>query len=64
MGFFMGSLGRRSVAIIVDEGLEQPSDITGIVYISRDRAGAWQLRLAKGMREAGLAVNVDGLLIL
>jgi len=53
-GFFCGSIGRERVAVLLSEGVEQPSDIDGLVYIRLDAAGAWQTTLAKELRAAGL----------
>jgi predicted nucleotide-binding protein len=59
LGYFMGALGRSRVAALLGPGVEQPSDIHGLLYISTD--GPWELRLAKEMREAGLPVDLNQL---
>ena len=59
LGYFMGALGRSRVAALVAPGVEQPSDIHGLLYISTD--GPWELSLAKEMRDAGLSVDLNRL---
>jgi predicted nucleotide-binding protein len=62
MGFFFGALGRRNVAVLYEEGVELPSDVTGIAYISLDRAGAWKSLVAREVKDAGIDVNLSALL--
>lgn len=57
MGFFFGSLGRKRVAVFIDEGVEQPGDVLGIVYTAIDSAGAWKLQLARELAAAGIDVD-------
>lgn len=57
MGFFFGLLGRGRVAVLVDEGVEHPSDIAGLVYIPLDVAGAWKGKLASEINHAGIEVD-------
>jgi predicted nucleotide-binding protein len=57
LGFFFGKLGRRRVAVLLEAGIERPSDIDGLVYISLDAAGAWKASLARELAEVG--INVD-----
>lgn len=40
LGFFFGLLGRERTAVLYDSGVELPGDISGLVYIEHDRAGA------------------------
>lgn len=58
-GFLIGKLGRGSVAAIVESDIELPNDISGVVYIKLDEASAWQLQLAKEMREAGYQIDMN-----
>jgi predicted nucleotide-binding protein len=55
LGYFMGSLGRGRVAVLVEDEpgnrVERPSDIDGLCYISF--AGQWQWDLARELRAAG-----------
>ena len=60
-GFFLGKLGRPRVRILYRQGVELPSDMDGIFYIPIDD-DAWQLRLAKEMKAAGLEFDANRLL--
>ncbi len=62
LGFFIGKLGRKRVCAIYKEGVEIPSDYIGVLYIPMDAAGAWQLRLAKELKHAGIEVDPNKLL--
>jgi predicted nucleotide-binding protein len=57
LGFFFGKLGRERVAVLIDENVEQPSDINGLVYIGLDRAGAWKHQLCREPEAARIPVN-------
>ena len=35
------------------------SDLIGVIYIPLDKEGAWQLRLAKEMKSAGIDINMN-----
>jgi predicted nucleotide-binding protein len=60
LGYFMGKLGRDRVVALVAPGVEQPSDIHGLVYLPV-AGDAWHLPLARELRAAGLAVDWDQL---
>jgi predicted nucleotide-binding protein len=57
LGFFFGKLGRRRVSVVLEENVEKPSDIDGLVYITFDDAGAWKQALARELEAAGISVN-------
>jgi predicted nucleotide-binding protein len=57
-GWFMAKLGRDRVVLLIDEGLERPSDLAGVVYIERDSGGGWKLQLAEELRAAGIAAQL------
>ena len=59
LGYFLGRLGRDRVAAIHQQDVEIPSDYSGVLFIPRDDSGAWQLRLAKGMKAVGLQVDLN-----
>ena len=59
LGFFLGRLGRERVAAIYDSEVEMPSDYTGVLFLPYDDKGMWQFSLAKEIREAGLAVDLN-----
>ncbi len=62
LGYFIGALGRGRVCALYEDGVEFPSDFTGIAYIPWDRAGAWKLELAQELQAAGFALDLRRLL--
>jgi predicted nucleotide-binding protein len=62
LGFAMGALGRRRVAILHEEGLELPSDIQGVAYWPLDVAGGWKARLLGELQAGGIEVDPSALL--
>jgi hypothetical protein len=56
LGFFFGKLGRNRVAVLLAPGVEQPSDIAGLVYITIGSGGAWKYQLARELSAAGIHV--------
>ena len=61
MGYFMALLGRERVMLLLQEGVEEPSDLKGIVYTLLDKDGVWKYRLVKELREQGYDVSTDSL---
>lgn len=62
LGYFCSALTRGRVCVLYKEGVEIPSDFSGVVYIPMDDGGAWQFSLAKEMYAAGLDVDLNRLL--
>jgi hypothetical protein len=62
LGYFMARLGRSRVVALLQEGLDVPSDILGVVYIPLDHGGAWKTLLARELQAAGYDIDVGGLL--
>ena len=62
LGYFFHALGRKGVCALYKEGVELPSDIYGVVYVLMDELDAWQLTLAREMRQAGLSFDANKLL--
>ncbi len=58
-GYFMGRLGRDHVVLLADNGIEMPSDLSGVVYTN---TGNWQVELLKELREMGYSVDLNKLL--
>lgn len=59
LGYFIGRLGRNRVCALYREGVEIPSDYSGVLYIKLDEAGGWRLALAKEMKAAELPVDMN-----
>lgn len=60
-GYLISKLSRKNVAAIVDGEIELPNDISGVVYIKLDEASAWQLTLAREMRQSGFEIDMNQL---
>lgn len=61
LGYFVGRLGRSRVTVLYDAGVELPSDMSGVLYTPADEGGAWQLKLAREMKAAGITVDINKL---
>jgi predicted nucleotide-binding protein len=62
LGFFIGTLGRGHVALLYEEGVELPSDISGVLYQRLDADGAWKIKLAGEMQAAGIPLDAEAVL--
>lgn len=61
LGFFFGAFGRDRVAVLLEEGVEEPGDVKGLVYTPLDRPGAWKMHLARELDAAGIVVDWSAL---
>lgn len=61
MGYFMALLGRERVMLLLQPGVEEPSDLKGVVYTQLDKEGAWKYRLVKELREQGYDASTDSI---
>jgi predicted nucleotide-binding protein len=59
LGFFVGKLGRKNVCALHKGSLELPSDYLGVGYVPLDAGGGWRLQLAKELRTAGFAIDMN-----
>lgn len=59
LGYFVGRLGRERVCALYKGDLELPSDYMGVAYVPLDTGGGWRLLLAKELKAAGLAVDLN-----
>ena len=57
LGFFFGKLGRHRVVVLLEDSVEKPSDIDGLVYVDLDQAGAWKQELARELEAADISVD-------
>jgi predicted nucleotide-binding protein len=62
LGFFVGALGRGRVALLYEEEVELPSDISGVLYLPLDDAGAWKRKLAREMQAAEVGIDAQKVL--
>lgn len=59
MGYFMGKLGRKHVFVLLEEGVEKPSDLDGIVYTSLK--SSWRISLVHELTACGYEVDANNL---
>lgn len=59
LGYFLGKLGRERVCVLYREVVELPSDFLGVLYVPLGSDEGWKLRLAREMKAAGLAVDLN-----
>ena len=59
LGFFVGKLSRKHVCALYKGPLELPSDYLGVGYVALDESGGWRLQLAKELRSAGFAIDMN-----
>ncbi|MCG8918591.1 nucleotide-binding protein [Actinokineospora sp. PR83] len=57
LGFFFGALGRAKVALVYEDGVENPGDVSGIAYVPLDESGAWKMYLAREIEQSGVGVE-------
>lgn len=58
-GYFMGALGRKNGRAIVEEGVETPSDYSGVLFIPFDASDGWRLKLVRELKAAGLDLDAN-----
>lgn len=47
------------MCVLYSEGVEIPSDYSGVLFLPLDKNGMWKMLMAKEMRASGLAVNMN-----
>jgi len=56
-GYFIGKLGRSNVCGLYCDGVELPSDYTGVLYTKAE--GGWQLNIIRELKAAGFSVDAN-----
>ncbi len=56
LGLFLGKRERGKVFAFMEEGVETPSDYSGVLYIPLDSSGGWKHKLRQEIRDAGILV--------
>ena len=59
LGFFLGKLGRHRVCAMTKGDIELPTDYSGVLYKPLDDRGAWKIELAREIKQAGIAVDLN-----
>ena len=60
-GYMCAHLGRKKVVALLENGVEQPGDLEGVIYVKLDDAGLWQIKVAHEMKAAGLIVDLNNI---
>lgn len=60
-GYLIAKLGRNKVCALVKDDVEHPSDLSGVIYKTMDKSKAWELQLAKELKSAGFAIDLNKL---
>lgn len=61
MGYFIGKLGRERVLLLLENGVEKPGDLDGIVYTPIDANDGWKLKLVKELKACNYNVSADNI---
>gem|GEM_PF-780455 len=56
-GYMVAKLGREKVIALVDNEVEIPGDLSGVIYISRQDS-EWKIIVMKELKKSGLDVNL------
>ena len=59
MGYFMGKLTRSRVFVLLDDGVDKPGDLGGLVYVPTKDEYGWKLRLVKELKSCGYNVAAN-----
>jgi len=59
LGYFLGKLGRKKVCSLFEEGIDIPSDYSGVLFIPIDNKGSWKLELAREIKASGINIDLN-----
>ena len=59
LGYFIGKLGHKRVCVLYKEDVEIPSDYMGVLYVPMDPRDVWRLLVAKGIKQAGIEIDLN-----
>jgi len=62
LGYFIGTLGRERVFALYEEGVEIPSDYTGVIFELLDSKGNWKFAISKELKEVGFEIDLNEIL--
>lgn len=62
LGYFLSKLGRNKVLPLYEEGVELPTDISGVLYTKIDESENWKFRMVKELKSAGFSVDANDIL--
>ena len=58
-GYFRGKLGPKRVCGLKKGNIEDPTDLSGVIYIPFDDKGTWKTELVKEMKAVGIDIDAD-----
>ena len=58
-GYLIGKIGRNRVCALTVNDVEAPGDINGVLYIDKDKSGAWKYQIVREMRSLGYNVDAN-----
>lgn len=59
-GWFLGRLGRKNVIMLLEEGVEKPSDLEGLIYVAY--TDGWRGKVASRLQTMGFQVDLKATL--
>lgn len=59
LGYAIGLLGRRNVAVLYEEQVELPGDYAGVGYVEFDKSGGWKLNLVAELKAAAIDADAN-----
>ncbi|QMU22881.1 TIR domain-containing protein [Gordonia rubripertincta] len=59
LGYAMGRFGRDRTAVLLEDGVELPSDMGGIAWYELDKSGRWQDQMLGELQAAGFEVGSE-----
>jgi Predicted nucleotide-binding protein containing TIR-like domain len=59
LGYFAAKLGRDKTFVLTKGEIELPSDMLGLVYAPMDKGEGWKMQLARELKAAGFAVDLN-----
>ena len=62
MGYFVGALGRKNVMFLLQDKVEKPGDIDGVIYTIIDDAGVWKFSMVKELKASGYDVDANAIM--
>lgn len=63
LGYFAAKLGRSKTLVLTKGDVEMPSDVFGLIYESMDKNDGWKMRLARELKAAGFAIDMNKAII-
>lgn len=59
LGYFLGKLGRKNVCSLYHDGVDIPSDYSGVIFIPVDMGGSWKIKLVREIKASGINVDLN-----